>query len=215
MKQGWLAGAALGAALIGLIWFSLAGRAPRPQPPVSAAPEVLGLLLRGATGEVVSRTPPATFVKVNAPVSLSLETTAVPDRVEFYAVYADPPVDGSEFGPGPGLIGRAAGGEPWPWPIRPGQQAEVYGIAWYGKQGVRSESLHVGYPMPDETRCPDVSFPPLRPIAHAQVSLISSVELNLIEIVTPYEHLYFSLKVDPATCRDELIRHWLEQAPWP
>lgn len=177
-----------------------------PQPPTE-----VDLIVRSETGEILNRSRPTATLSVSSPVTLSLQTSTLPDKVEFYAVYGDA-VRSGVFGPGPGVIGSARGGQTWQWPITPGQQAHIYGVAWYGKVGVRSEELLVQYPMPKETHCPDISFPPLRPTPHAQVELIVSADMNLIEIVTPYENLYFSMEVDPGTCKDELVRHWLEQA---
>lgn len=218
VTNGWMPGAVIGAALVGLLWQSAVHRAPQPDggsvaaahasPP---APAVTGIVLRTLGGEVVGRTPPDTYLRLSAPVSLSLESSSQPDNVEFFE-FSGGPVPGNEYGPQPRRIGVAVGSTPLKWTVRPGTKVQLYGVAWYGNFGVRSASLWVGYPMPDQTQCPDVAFPPLRPIPHAQVSLVIDAEMNLIQIVTPYENLNFSLKVDPKTCRDDQVRRWLEQS---
>lgn len=221
LTQGWVPGAVIGAALVGLLWYTSVHRTlppdPGPAAPVQASPpqpQVTRLVIRTAEGVIIGRTPPDTFVMLPSPVSLSLEATAQPDKVEFFEFYGGP-VTGNEYGPQPRRIGETDGGRPLEWTIRPGKKAQLYGVAWYGNVGVRSPSLYMGRPMPDETQCPDVSFPRLRPIAHAQVSLIVDSDMNLIQIVTPREVLDFSLKVDPKTCKDDQVRHWLEQAHVP
>jgi hypothetical protein len=219
----WLTGMAIGILLTGALWWTTSERTPQPEHQAQVTTLVDGvhataplpeveLVVRSGAGEIMGRTPSRETITVVSPVSLIIQTSTPPDKVEFYAVYGDA-VHNSAFGPGPGVIGGATGGEPWLWSIQPGQQVHIYGVAWYGKVGYRSDSLFVRYPMPDENQCPDVSFPPLRPIPHAQVSLIVSADMNLIEIVTPFENLYFSMNVDPKTCKDDTIRHWLEQAP--
>lgn len=189
---------------------STLGQEPAPAPPLMQPPPEVDLVLRSEAGEILSRRPSTEVVNVSSQVSLTLQTSTLPDKVEFYAIYGDGGRS-SPFGPGPGLIGGARGGETWLWPISPGQRAQIYGVAWYGKVGVRSDALFVQYPMPDETQCPNISFPPVQPV-HGQVWLNVNADMNLIEIVTPYENLYFSMNVDPGTCKDELVRHWLEQA---
>jgi len=208
------------------IGYTVAKRLKVPvEPPAARAPDsslVPGGQPPGTTGDgAVSAIPTLATITpdgktlrnqkeivLSAPVMLQIEVDSPPDSVEYYArdLRGLPPPRG-DF-----RLGAVRENLRFEWQVTPPEHVEVYAIAHFGNVTRRSAGVTFSYPLPARVACPDVAFPSFPKSNHAQVSLVVDRTLGVVTIVTPGGNLDFSTGVNPSTCQDAEVRHWLSQA---